>query len=163
MKKITGVMVYYYIVCERKLWFFAKNLNMEQDSDLVGIGKLLDETTYKREKRNILIDENINIDFIKEWNIIHEVKKSRKIEEASKWQLRYYIWLLKNNGIDIEKGIIDYPLLRKRESVVLEEDDEMKLKDILKEINKIMLLELPPKASKKSICKKCAYYEFCYI
>lgn len=163
MKKITGVMVYYYFVCKRKLWFFINDLNMEQDSDLVGMGKLIDETSYSREKKNILIDENINIDFLKDWKVIHEVKKSRKINEASKWQIKYYIWLLREKGVDIEKGILDYPLLRKREDVLLDKEDEVELSRILKEIEKIRLLDLPPDICKKSICKKCAYYELCYI
>lgn len=49
--------------------------------------------------------------------MIHEVKKSRKIDIASKWQLKYYIWILRNKGVNIEKGILDYPVLRKREEV----------------------------------------------
>lgn len=163
MKAITGVMVYYYFVCKRKLWLFNNDLNMEQSSDLVTIGKLIDETSYKREKKNILIDENINIDFLRDWKVIHEVKKSRKIEEASKWQLRYYIWLLKRKGIDIEKGILDFPLLRKREEVFLMEEDEIKLEAILKEIGGVIIMDLPPKIVKGKICDKCAYYELCYI
>jgi len=78
MKKVTGVMVYYYFVCKRKLWYFSNNLNMESTSELVGIGKLVDETSYSRERKNILIDEVINIDFLKNWKVVHEVKKSKK-------------------------------------------------------------------------------------
>lgn len=163
MKKITGVMLYYYFVCKRKLWFFSNDLTMEQGNELVEIGKLVDETSYRREKKNILIDETINIDFLKDWKVIHEVKKSRKINEASKWQIKYYIWVLKEKGINIEKGILDYPLLRKREEVFLNREDEEKLKNTLKEINEILLSEIPPQIVKKSICKKCAYYELCYI
>ena len=163
VKQVTGVMVYYYFVCKRKLWFFINDLNMEQDSDLVGMGKLIDETSYDREKKHILIDENINIDFLKDWRIIHEVKKSRKISEASKWQLKYYIWLLRDKGVDIEKGILDYPLLRKREDVFLDKDDERELISICEEIAKVRSLDIPPEIDKKVICKKCAYYELCFI
>lgn len=163
MKKITGVMVYYYFVCKRKLWFFANNVTMEQNSDLVSMGKLIDETSYSREKKHILINESINIDFLRDWKVIHEVKKSRQIEEASIWQLKYYIWVLKQKGVDIEKGILDYPLLRKREEVILTQEDEQRLEKILKEISTIVDLKLPPNLKKKSMCKKCAYYELCYI
>ena len=38
--KITGVMVNYYFVCKRKLWYFVKNLDMEHNSELVGMGKI---------------------------------------------------------------------------------------------------------------------------
>jgi len=46
--KITGVMIYYYFICQRKLWYFANEINMEQNSELVSIGKILDETSYRR-------------------------------------------------------------------------------------------------------------------
>lgn len=51
MRNITGVMVYYYFVCKRKLWYFNNDINMEFNSELVGIGKLIDENSYSREKR----------------------------------------------------------------------------------------------------------------
>jgi len=163
MKKVTGVMVYYYFVCKRKLWYFSNNLNMESTSELVGIGKLVDETSYSRERKNILIDEVINIDFLKNWKVVHEVKKSKKIDEASKWQLKYYMWVLKNKGVQIEKGVLDYPLLRKREEVYLEEDDEYRLEHVINDIQTILTSDLPPDTINKSMCKKCAYYELCYI
>jgi len=163
MKKITGVMIYYYFVCKRKLWYFSNDLNMEFNSELVGVGKLIDETSYSREKKNILIDETISIDFLKDWKIVHEVKKSRKIDEAAKWQLKYYMWILKNKGVDIEKGILDYPLLRKREEIILNEQDQLKIESIIEDIEKIISSKLPPNITKKGICKKCAYYELCYI
>lgn len=156
-------MVYYYFVCKRKLWYFSNDLNMEFNSELVGIGKLIDETSYSREKKNILIDETISIDFLKDWRIVHEVKKSRKIDEAAKWQLKYYMWVLKNKGVDIEKGILDYPLLRKREEIILNEQEELELKSVIEDIQKIISSKLPPNTINKRVCKKCAYYELCYI
>lgn len=163
MKKITGVMVYYYFICKRKLWYFNKDLNMEFNSQLVGMGKLLDEDSYSREKKSIMIDETINIDFIKNWKVIHEVKKSKKLDIAGKWQLKYYIWTLKNKGLEVEKGIMDYPLIRKREEILFTEEDEEKLLEILLDINKIVDEKLPPKQLNKNFCNKCAYYELCYI
>lgn len=163
MKKITGVMVYYYFVCKRKLWYFSNDLNMEFNSELVGIGKLIDETSYNREKKNILIDETINIDFLKDWRVIHEVKKSRKMDEAAKWQLKYYIWTLRNKGVNIEKGILDYPLLRKREEIFLDKREQEELELVLEDIEKIISSKLPPNTINKRVCQKCAYYELCYI
>ncbi|MBS4537077.1 CRISPR-associated protein Cas4 [Clostridium sp. D2Q-11] len=156
-------MIYYYFVCKRKLWYFSNDLTMEKGNELVEIGKLIDENSYKREKKNILIDENINIDFIKDWKVIHEVKKSKKIEEASIWQLKYYMYLLKEKGINIEKGILDYPILRKRKEIYLDEKSEQDLEKILQDIKQIQLLNTPPLAINDPICQKCAYYELCYI
>ncbi len=163
MKKITGVMVYYYFVCKRKLWLFGNDLDMEHTSELVGIGKLIDETSYSREKKSILIDEMISVDFLKAWKVIHEVKKSRKLDEAAKWQLKYYIWVLRNKGVKIEKGILDYPLLRKREEIYLTIQEENELMEVLSDIESILNMDLPPSTINKPYCKSCAYYEFCYV
>lgn len=163
MKNISGLMIYYYHVCNRKLWYFTHDLNMEQNSENVGLGKLIDEESYTRERKNILIDESINIDFLKDWKVVHEVKKSRKIEEASIWQIKYYMMILEDKGLEIEKGIIDYPLLRRRELVYLQKSDIDYLNKTISEINCIIKSNLPPELKRKRICKNCAYYEYCYI
>lgn len=53
---ITGMMVYYYFICQRKLWYFLNEINMEQNSELVSIGKIIDETTYSHEKKGIPVE-----------------------------------------------------------------------------------------------------------
>lgn len=136
---------------------------MESGSELVGIGKLVDEMSYGRERKNILIDESISIDFLRDWKVVHEVKKSPKIDYAAKWQLKYYMWILKNKGVEIEKGILDYPLLRRREEIILNQEDIQSLRNIVCDIEKIISLSLPPDMGESGICKKCAYYELCYI
>lgn len=163
MKKVTGLMVYYYHVCKRKLWYFAHDLNMEHNSEIVGMGKLLDETSYIRETKHILIDESINVDFIQDWKIVHEVKKSKIVEEASIWQTKYYMMILKDNGLDVEKGIIDFPLLRSREIVELKEEDITYLREVIEKISNIINCKEVPNLVEKKICKKCSYYEYCYI
>ena len=162
-KQISGTMFYYYFVCKRKLWFFSNGIQLEEDNEDVILGKLIDENSYSKELKHISIDNTVNIDFIKDWKILHEVKKQKSIEEAGIWQLKYYLYFLKIRGINIEKGILDYPKLKKREEVFLSEDDEKKIKEILSEIEKITLMEKPPELEKLKICKKCAYFEYCYI
>ena len=125
---ITGIMVYYYFICERRLWYFANQINMEQNSELVQIGKIIDETTYKREKKGILIDNTINIDFINNGAVLHEVKKTKSIEEAGIWQLKYYMYYLEQKGIEN----------------IVEQDK-------------------PPKVIDSKICKKCSYFDLCYV
>lgn len=75
--KVTGVMVYYYFVCKRKLWFFCHQINMESGNEDVMLGKILDDNSYQRDDKHINIDDVINIDFIREAKELHEVKKSR--------------------------------------------------------------------------------------
>lgn len=161
-KDITGIMVYYYEVCKRKLWYYYHNINMEQNNENVAIGKFIDETSYSRDEKHINIDNVINIDFIKEKGILHEVKKSKKIEEASILQVKYYLYYLMKKNVDI-KAKIDYPLLRKNVEVELEEGDVEKIEEILKDIENIVSKDIAPKEESKKICKNCAFYDLCYI
>ena len=109
MKKyISGMMFYYYFVCKRKLWLFANEIQLENENEDVKIGKLLDENTYSRERKHVLIDNTINVDFIKDWEVLHEIKKNKTVEDAAIWQIKYYLYFLKKRGITLEKGILDY-------------------------------------------------------
>ena len=161
-ERITGVMIYYYFVCSRKLWYFCHQINMEDENENVQLGKLLDENSYKRDDKHIEIDGIINIDFIHEKNELHEIKKSKSIEEAGIWQVKYLYYLKKRN-VDGLHGVIDYPLLKKNVDVELSDEDCKKLDDIIKEIISVKNQEYPPKLEEKKICKKCAYYDLCFI
>lgn len=160
---ITGMMIYYYFVCQRKLWYFTNNINMEQNSELVNIGKILDETSYKRDKKGILIDNTINIDFIKNKTVLHEIKKTKSIEEAGIWQLKYYMYYLENKGITDITAKIDFPLLRETREVILTIDDKKVLDNVIKNIEDIVKTDTPPKKIDSKICNKCAYFDMCYI
>ena len=162
-KDITGVMVYYYEVCKRKLWYFYNEIQMEQGNEAVAIGKTIDEETYKRDKKHINIDNIINIDFIRSKGILHEVKKSNKIEEASILQVKYYLYFLQKRGVDNIKAQIDYPLLKKNIEVELTELDIKNIEEILDDIKVIVEKNIPPELDKKRICKSCAYYDLCFI
>lgn len=161
--KITGVMVYYYFICQRKLWLFANEINMEQNSELVSIGKIIDETTYKREQKSILIDDTINIDFIKNGAVLHEVKKTKSIEEAGIWQLKYYMYYLEEKGVKNIEAKIDYPLLRETKKLELSDEDRKILKNIIMNIEEIIKQEKPPEVINSKICRNCAYYDLCYV
>lgn len=161
--KITGVMIYYLNVCTRKLWYFFNSLNMENENESVQLGKLLDEASYKAEEKHINIDDVINIDFIRDKHMLHEVKKSRKIEEAGLWQTKYYLYYLKKRGVKKLRGEVDYPLLKKTTEVILAAEDEERIKHMCEQIEQIVHLSVPPGFVKKNICKSCAYYDLCGV
>ena len=163
MENITGIMIYYYFVCKRKLWYFINQINMEQNSELVSIGKIIDETSYKREKKGILIDNTINIDFIKDGAELHEVKKTKAIEEAGIWQIKYYMYYLEEKGVKNIQAEIDYPLLRQTEQIILEQKDKKILKKVIEEIEELYRNDKIPKKIDSKICKRCAYYDLCYV
>ena len=101
--------------------------------------------------------------FRSEHKLLHEVKKSRKIEEAGIAQLKYYLYYLKKRGVEGIKGRIDYPLLKQSLNVELSEEDERELESAAADIVKIISAALPPKFESKRICKSCAYYDLCCI
>jgi len=159
---IPGTQINYYFICKRKLWLFSKDLSMEQNSELVALGQLLHELSYNEEKKGVEIG-SAKFDFIRKGDkiIINEIKKSDKIGEAHKWQLVYYLYLLKKRGVKAE-GILRYPKLRKTEKVELTKEKEEKIKQVLEEIKKITSLAKPPEVVRKPFCKKCSYYELCF-
>ncbi len=160
----TGTQVAYFVVCPTKLWLFSHFLTRESESDLVALGALLQESAYSRAEKDVLIDQKISIDFIRKGEkiILHEIKKSQKLEKTHEYQMLYYLYYLKNlKGIEAE-GIINYPTKRKVKKVVLTPEKEKEIKKILENIRKIISLSSPPKPQRKSYCKRCAYFEFCF-
>lgn len=162
---ITGTQINYSLVCSTKLWLFSHNVTMESSSDLVGMGRFIHETSYSRERKNVIIGR-IGIDFVKKGDqiTIHEVKKSRKFEEAHRYQVYYYIYYLQVVlGIPNVDGMLDYPEIRKREHLTLTGDIRAELERILREIEGTVQLRHPPPPVKAAHCKKCAYYELCWV
>ena len=109
--------------------------------------------------------ENIRLDRLtKEY--LTEIKKSDADPEASKWQLLYYLKKLKEKGI-IRKGKLEF-IEKNKESkktliVELGESEEEQLEKYIVEIEMLVQQkEVPPPINGKQ-CKKCAYYEYCYI
>lgn len=164
---MTGTQISYYFLCERKLWLFAHKIDMEQNSEAVAMGRFISESTYERERHEISIsdgEDNIMLDFYDaKTKVIHEVKKSDKMEDTHIWQVKFYISVLERQGIEGVTGKIDYPKLRKTLKVELTEKDRQELEKIRNAIKAILLLDKPPDIINKSFCKKCAYYDLCYV
>ncbi|MCM8809865.1 MAG: CRISPR-associated protein Cas4 [Candidatus Omnitrophica bacterium] len=167
MIKITGTHINYYFHCKRHLWFFSNSIGMEHTSELVAIGKFISESTYERKKHEIHFENekfSFVIDFFdKRTNTIHEIKKSDKFDELHIWQVKFYIFQLKKFGIENVKGVIDYPKLKKTFNVELTPDDEKKLVEAINDILLIIKQPHPPKVIRKPFCRKCSYYELCYV
>jgi len=148
---------------------------MEHTSETVADGKLLHETSYpqRAEKyREIDLSFTLNnevdlfgkIDFYdaKE-KMIHEIKRSDKIEDAHEWQVKFYIYLLELNGIEDVTAILEYPKLRITKEVSLSLVDKEYLKVMFVKIAALWESENCPPRINSKICKSCSYYELCYI
>ena len=159
--KITGTEVNYYLLCKRKLWLFSRGITMEHTSDNVFMGKLIDEHSYPRTKKEILIDGVVKIDFMDD-GVVHEVKKSNRMEEAHVGQLLYYIYCLRQKGVDIRKGIINYPKQRRTTEIELTEEKEAEIRRMMDQVLEVRNMETSPEVLNAKICKKCGYEDFCY-
>ena len=165
MSNITATHVNYYHICHRKLWLFSNSITMEQTSDLVTEGKLIGEFTYpQRAERYTEVEfDGVKIDFYDAKNkVVHEIKKSAKIEEAHRAQVKYYLWILERNGVEGVKGILEYPKQRHTEGVELGTEDRGLIEGWVRDIQKIIDAETCPKVINKPVCKNCSYCDFCY-
>lgn len=161
--RITGVKVNYYFVCKRKLWLFSHYLSMEHTSDYVSLGKLLHEQSFQQEeKKELLIDNLIRVDFIDSKGVIHDVKSSRTMEKAHVYQILYYLYYLKQKGIDGLTGEINYPKVKRKTQVELDSEKEDEIEELIQEITGIEQMEVPPIVEQTSLCKPCSYAELCW-
>lgn len=158
----TGQMVYYYRVCQRKLWYFAHGIALESGFGLVSLGKVLDENTYAQQEHQVLVDNRICMDFV-DGDTIHETKKSNRIEEASILQLQYYIFYMKNFKGKLYRGILHYPQTRQAKEVHLSVEDECKMRQVIEDIKTLIDEPMPPIFAEKKICKHCAYFDMCAV
>lgn len=163
---VTGTHIAYLHTCHRKLWLFANGIQMEHTSELVGEGKLIADTTYldRSRKYTELAIDGIKIDFYDAKNkVIHEVKKSDKVELAHIAQVKYYMYVLARNGIEQPEAILEYPKLKQRDTVHWDDGIIPLGKQWEHEADEIISNENCPPLVKKGICKNCSYYELCFI
>lgn len=163
---INATHINLYHVCKRELWLHYHGVRMEYNSELVADGKLLGETSYpeRSEKYVELQLGNVKIDFYDARNkVVHEIKRSDKVEHAHTAQVKYYLYRLKLAGVEGATGILEYPTLRQRESVTLTDDDIIGIQEWEKNIEQICMDERCPPVIHAKICRSCSYYDFCYI
>ena len=158
---ISGVQMSYYLICDTKLWLFSHHISMEAYNENVMLGKIMHEERYKNERKEVVM-ENVKYDFVRTGkNLeVHEMKKSNKLENAHKIQLLYYLYRLKDKGVNAI-GILDYPSINKHEKIILNSDSIEIIRTALISIRKILNGEVP-QPHKKKYCGSCAYFNFCW-
>jgi CRISPR-associated exonuclease Cas4 len=163
MPKITGNLINAYYVCKRKLWLYAHEIGPDRSHQLLEIGRLYDQSTYKRDKKQISMS-GMKIDILKKRDgelLVGEVKKTSKFEAAAKMQLAYYLYRLKEQGIELD-GELLVPKEKKRERIILDDALTQELETAIAEIDKIITSDKPPVPEKTKYCGKCAYSDFCW-
>ena len=162
---LNGTLVNYYLHCKRQCWLHGNRVNLEDNSENVKVGKALHEIKAQQSPQTELAIENIKVDKLTKDYLV-EIKKSDADIDAVTWQVLYYLKVLKSKGIE-RKGKIEFIEKNKTENKIVyveyTEEAEKILEEMEKEILKLLEGELPEKKAKLGTCKKCAYYEYCYI
>lgn len=163
---VTGTHIAYLHTCHRKLWLFANGITLEHTSEDVTEGKLIGKTTYTdRAQRFTEVEiDGIKIDFYEaRTKVVHEVKKSPRMEQSHVAQVQYYLYKLHQKGIEGATGLLEYPRLKQKHQVPALSHEQ--LKEIESWEQKVMdIVSSPtcPGVIKSRICKRCSYEDFCY-
>jgi CRISPR-associated exonuclease Cas4 len=159
---ITGLMVQYYTVCERELWFMSRGLDIDRDAVNIRRGTHVDETSYRDNRDSFQINGSIQLDVLDSGDIM-EVKVSSTLTEPARNQLLYYLWYL-DEILDIQRdGILAFPTERKRERIELTPDNKHHIQTILTDIISILDDDTPPPLEKKPVCDACLYQDLCWM
>ncbi len=163
--KVNGTLVNYYFHCKRQCYLHGNRLNLEDNSEIVKIGKAIHESKLDESKNTEISIDNIKLDKLTS-EYLTEIKKSDADIEAAKWQLIFYLKVLKGKGI-LRKGKLECIEKNKSDKKILyfelSEDIELELDKYIKEIDMLLKQDIIPDTLNKPKCKKCAYYEYCYI
>lgn len=162
--KLTGTLINYYFHCKRQCWLLANRINLEDNSEDVRIGRVLHQIRSESGDNKEISIDNIRIDKLTKEYLV-EVKKSDADVEAVKWQVLLYLKILKEKGI-YRKGKIEFIEKNKSDKKIilieLDEESEKNLYNIEAKIYELINNKAPAPNLKKG-CKKCAYYEYCFI
>lgn len=158
---VTGVMMQYYEVCKRELWFASRHLEIDRDNAAVVRGTHVDDTAYEDKRRNVSIDGTIAIDVLEDGRVM-EVKPSSSLVEPAKLQLLYYLWYLDRVVGVHREGVLAHPTERKRETVELTDENVEWVENSIRGIHEVVNSDSPPPAEQKPFCGSCAYHDFCW-
>jgi len=162
----SATLINYLQLCHRKLWLHAKHITMEHNSNTVAEGKLIGETTYQRRAKKwkeLHLGKSKIDHYDPATNTIREVKKSAKLEHAHIAQVKYYLYALEQRGIQNATGLIEYPKQRKTTTVILDEASRKEIQGWEAEVQRITSLPVCPDLVKKSYCRTCSFYDFCFV
>lgn len=143
-----------YFYCKNRVYIELNSISKTEHEN-VSIGKVLDESNNKIKFDGFEID---GIDLKNK--LIIESKKSKSNFDGNKYQLIYYIYLLKHIYKDFNGKLI---FKNNNEEILIEynKEEELKLLLILEKIKEIKNFDINLINSNK--CELCGYFEFCHI
>ncbi len=159
--KITGSLVEAFVFCPRQAWLMSRQIMGNQDHEFLVLGRLIHEDSYKRNKKEIFVDQLLKIDLLRN-NLRAEVKKSSKHKKAATIQLAYYLYYLKHEKDIIMEGALLFPKEKKTEKIKLTKELEKQVKNLIEDMQQVLSLDKPPQAQKSRYCRACSFSELCW-
>jgi CRISPR-associated exonuclease Cas4 len=141
----------------------AHEINPYQENPLMELGRLIHEESYSREKKEFET-AGLKIDVLGRKDgklLVGEIKKSDRFLQSATMQLAFYLYRLKEMGIDA-KGELLIPKSKKRMPVELTEQRSKDIARTMTEILNLIRKPYPPPIEKCRFCRNCAYREFCF-
>lgn len=108
------------------------------ETNMVYEGKLISEITY-----------------------LQRAQKYTEQEHTHEWQVKYYLHLMEQADMEGTTGVLDYTRMRETKEVLLSQAVRDNLEEALPKIEQLVNSETcPPRLEKKSLCRKCSYFDF---
>lgn len=160
--ELSGTVVNYYFTCKREAWLYHHKIHPDNWDDNIIVGRALADSESKKHKN---VFDYLHFDKIKNKNghfEVTEFKKSLKNSLSAEKQLLFYIYLL-HKAIPKLKIVTGYIQSGKKRHKIEVSDDILKSFSLeLYELFLVVKSEHPEKEIFKKICKKCAYYDYCF-
>jgi len=160
---VNGTLIWYFTICHRQVWLLAHQLTPDQQDENIILGRFWHENAYKRDRHELLVG-NIKIDLVRGARgriLIGEIKKSSRAEHSARLQLKYYLYVLRQYGVEME-GMLFFPEEKRNEEVRLDDEGIREVEAAIAGVKKILSQTKPDPPVKKHWCRKCAYGEFCW-
>ncbi len=163
-ERITGTLIWYAMICEREVWLMAHEVEPDRDDARLEWGRFLGEMVYPRSRKREISLPGMKLDLVESSGnrlVVGEVKSSSRFVDAARMQVLFYLWRLREMGVEAE-GELRFPEERRRVKVVLDGESERQLKALMEKVETIRAQPQPPPAKRIRYCRTCAYREFCW-
>lgn len=160
--RVTGVMMQYYAVCKRELWFYLQDVSIDEENEHVHRGTRVDETAFADERESVNLGM-IAPDLLEDGRVAEIKPSSGGTGDGRELQLYYYLWYFEHVLGSERDGVLIYPTENKRETVTLTESDEDRVENAIRHIHELRTRSSPPPLEEKPFCAACAYQDFCWV
>lgn len=142
----------------------AHEIEPDRSDSRLEWGRFLSEITYPRSRTREISLPGMKLDLVERDGprlVVGEVKTSSRFVDAARMQVLYYLWRLREMGVEAE-GELRFPEERRRLTVRLDAEGEEALRQVMTRVQAILAQPTPPPPTRIRYCRTCAYREFCW-